>query len=61
MTSLAGVLRSTPGVGACNRSTVPWTPFFDLGDGDADVGLKMPYCRSVLKLTSAARVAPRFS
>jgi hypothetical protein len=33
------------------RSAVHWAPFFDLGGGNVDMGLKTPYCRSVLELT----------
>jgi hypothetical protein len=40
-TSLARTFRSTPRVGTCCGSAVSGTSFFDLGDGDTNVGLKM--------------------
>jgi hypothetical protein len=39
------------GVRACNRSAVSRASFFDLSGDNADMCLKTPYCRSVLKLT----------
>jgi hypothetical protein len=39
-TSLSRTLRSTSGVGACCRSTVSRTSFFNLSSCDADVGLE---------------------
>jgi hypothetical protein len=42
-TSLARMFRSTPGIKTCRGSTVSRASFFDLGNGDADVGLKASY------------------
>jgi hypothetical protein len=39
-TSLARTLRSAPGVGTCCGSAVSRTSFFDLSNGDANVGLE---------------------
>jgi hypothetical protein len=49
-TSLVRMFRSTPGIRTCHGSTVSRDSFFDLGSGDADVGLKTSYRRRIFKV-----------
>jgi hypothetical protein len=49
-TSLARTFRSAPRVRACYGSAISRTSFFDLSDGDADIGLKTSYRRRIFEV-----------